>query len=72
MEAFMVERRLEFSSHGFVTNPSGTRTQVWLSLSFFFLSYPLVVNIRHGALLKNNTSHHKGNATHYVLIEETL
>lgn len=45
----------------FVTNLSGTRTQMQLSL--FFFSYALVVNTRCGALLKSNTSHQEDTTT---------
>lgn len=70
MKAFAVERRLEFFSQGLLQILQGQEHRC--GCHFFFLSYALVVNIRRGSLLKNNTSHHEENATHYMLSEEAL
>lgn len=56
--ALTMKRRLQFYIHSLLTNLLGTRTYMWLS---FFFSYTLVVNTRHGNLLKSYTSYHEKN-----------
>lgn len=58
--ALTMKRRLQFYIHSLLTNLLGTRTYMWLSF-FFFFSYTLVVNTRHGNLLKSYTSYHEKN-----------
>lgn len=73
MKAFAVERRLEFFSHGLLQILQRQEHRCGCHFfCFVFFSYALAVNIRRGALPKNNTSHHEENATHYMLSEETL